>query len=298
MQLIGSGLPLLIFHIHRGILSFKTSEEPMEVDFAKAALGRTGFTVHRLGLSASYRPGQETIHQAIDAGVNYVFGFGIDTQMVSAMKDILATRRKEIILATGAYNYIWGHSNMRRTLEKRLRQFRTDYIDVFLFLGVMKPKEFPEDVRESMLRFREEGKVRAIGISTHDRKLAGRLAEEGDLDVLMIRYNAAHRGAEQDIFPHTSLHNPGIVAYTATRWTALLRRPRSWPKHDPLPTPGQAYRFVLSNPHVHCCLTAPKNKRELIENLASLDQGPLSEDETAFMKKFGDAVYNQRKWFM
>jgi predicted aldo/keto reductase-like oxidoreductase len=267
-------------------------------EFTHSVLGRTGMKVHRLGLSASYRPGKETIYAAIDAGVNYVFGFGIDTQMVSAMKDILGTRRKEIILSTGAYNYIWGHSDMRRTLEKRLRQFRTDYIDVFLFLGVMKPREFPEDVRESMIRFHEEGKVRAIGISTHDRKLAGRLAEEDDLDVLMIRYNAAHRGAEQDIFPHTSARNPGIVGYTATRWTALLRRPPGWPKDDPLPTPGQAYRFVLSNPHVHCCLTAPKNKRELVENLASLEQGPLSDDEMAFMKRFGDAVHTRRKWFM
>jgi hypothetical protein len=34
-----------------------------------------------------------------------------------------------------------------------------------------------------------EGKVRAIGISTHDRKFAGKLAAEGALDVFLIRYN-------------------------------------------------------------------------------------------------------------
>jgi aryl-alcohol dehydrogenase-like predicted oxidoreductase len=267
-------------------------------EFTHAILGRTGMNVCRLGFSATYRPGKKTIHAAIDAGVNFFFGFGIDTQMVSVMKDVLPARRRDIILATGAYNYIWGHSNMRRTLEKRLQQFHTDYIDLFLFLGVTKSREFPQEVREALHRFREEGKVRAIGISTHDRALAGKLASEGDLDVLMIRYNAAHRGAEQDIFPHTSAHNTGIVAYTATRWTALLRRPRGWPTSDPIPTAGQAYRFVLSNPGVHLCLTAPRNKRELEENLASLQQGPLTDEEAAYMRKFGDVVHAQKKWFM
>jgi aryl-alcohol dehydrogenase-like predicted oxidoreductase len=267
-------------------------------EFSHTVLGRTGMRVCRLGFSATYRPGKDTIQAAIDAGMNYFFGFGIDTQLVSAMKDVFPTRRKDMILSTGAYNYMWGHSNLRRTLEKRLRQFRTDYIDVFLFLGVTKSREFPEDVQADLLRFREEGKVRAIGISTHDRKLAGRLAAEGNLDVLMIRYNAAHRGAEQDIFPYTAVHNPGIVGYTATRWTALLRRPRSWPANEPIPTARQAYRFVLSNPGVHLCLTAPHNKRELMENLESLRQGPLTEEETLFMKRFGDVVYAQKKWFM
>ena len=36
-----------------------------------------------------------------------------------------------------------------------------------------------------------------------------------ELDVYMIRYNAAHRGAEHDIFPHLAAYNPGVVSYTA-----------------------------------------------------------------------------------
>ena len=52
----------------------------------------------------------------------------------------------------------------------------------------------------------------------------------------MIRYNAAHRGAEQDIFPHLAAHDPGVVSYTATRWSYLLRRPKGWPKDGRVPT--------------------------------------------------------------
>jgi len=261
-------------------------------------LGRTGQSVFRLGLSASYRPGEETVRLAFDSGVNYFFAYGFDTQMTRALGGILATHRDEVVLATGAYNFIFGHSNIRKTCEKRLRQYRTDHLDVLMFLGVMKEKEFPEALVEEMVRLRSEGKTRWIGISTHDRRFAGRLAAQGVLDVLMIRYNAAHRGAEQEIFPLCAAHDPGIVSYTATRWTGLLRRPRGWPKDAVVPTAGMAYRFVLAHPAVDVVLTAPRNREEFEQNLASVRLGPPTDDELESMRKFGDAVHNQHKWFM
>jgi aryl-alcohol dehydrogenase-like predicted oxidoreductase len=162
----------------------------------------------------------------------------------------------------------------------------------------MKEKEFPLRAREELYRLREEGKIRWVGMSCHDRKFAGKLAAENGLDVLMIRYNAAHRGAEQDIFPYLSQYNPGLISYTATRWTYLLRRPKTWPKGGSVPTPGQCYRFVLSNPNVHVCLTSPTNVKQFDENLLSLQQGPLPAEEIDFMKKFGDTVHHTKKWFM
>jgi aryl-alcohol dehydrogenase-like predicted oxidoreductase len=270
----------------------------MTRDFTLATLGSSGIPVCRMGLSATYRPGKAAIHEALDRGVNLFFMYGFDTQMVSALRDILRTRRQDIVVVTGAYNLLVGHPNLRRTLEKRLRKLGTDHIDVFLFLGVMKEKHLTDDVREEFVRFREEGKVRCIGMSCHDRKFAGRLATEGVLDTFMIRYNAAHRGAEEDTFPHLANHNPGILSYTATRWSYLIRRPRNWPAGERIPTPGMCYRFVLSNPNVDVCLTAPSNIKHLRENLAALEDGPLSEEDMQFMRKFGDVVHAQKKWFM
>jgi aryl-alcohol dehydrogenase-like predicted oxidoreductase len=270
----------------------------MSENFTHTVLGSTGMRVHRLGLSATYRPGKRTIHRAIDEGVNFFFGFGVDTQLTSVLRDVFKSNRDRYVLATGAYNLLLGYPNLRRTLEKRLRQFRTDYIDAFLFLGVTNPKHFPDRAREELYRFREEGKVRSIGMSCHDRKFIGRLAAEGALDVFMLRYNAAHRGAERDIFPNLNNHNPGVVAYTATRWTFLMRRPKGWPTDGRIPTAGMCYRFVLSHPNVHVCVTAPTNQKQLEENIAALHEGPLNEEDTQFMKKFGDTVYLSRKWFM
>jgi aryl-alcohol dehydrogenase-like predicted oxidoreductase len=254
--------------------------------------------VFPLGLSATYRPGRETVFKALDEGVNLFFLFGFDSHMTRVLRGLSKEHRKEIVIATGAYNLLWGHPNLRRTLEKRLRQLKTDTIDLFLFLGVTKPKHFSDHVREEMARFREEGKVRAIGISTHDRKFAGELCAGGALDVIMMRYNAAHRGAEEDIFPRLGSHDPGVVSYTATRWSYLLRRPKSWPRDGRIPTAGECYRFVLSNPNVDVCLTAPRNRKELNENLAAIRQGPLGEEDMGFMRKFGDAVHHTKKWFL
>ncbi len=131
--------------------------------------------------------------------------------------------------------------------------------------------------------------MRAIGVSIHDRERAGKLASDSPLDHLMIRYNAAHPGAERDIFPHLERRKPMIVAYTATSWRKLLARPRAW--EGPVMTAGDCYRFCLSSPHVDVTLTAPASAAELEENLAALAKGPLDADEAVWMRKFGHAVH-------
>jgi aryl-alcohol dehydrogenase-like predicted oxidoreductase len=270
----------------------------MDQDFAHTTLGNTGLQVHRLGLSTTYLPGKKTVYRALDAGMNYFFGFGIDTQMIHVMRDVLQHGRDKYVIATGAYNLVLGHPDLRRSLEKRLRQFRTDYIDVFMYLGVTRGKYLTDDILEELGRFKEEGKIRATGMSTHDRKFASKMCAEGKLDTVMIRYSAAHRGAEQDIFPYLEAHNQGVISFTATRWRYLLRRPKSYPKDGRIPTAGECYRFVLSNPHVHVCMTAPMSVKQLEQNLAAVEKGPLSDEHMEFMKKFGDIVHYKGHYFM
>ena len=112
----------------------------MTEEFTHAIFGGTGKKICRLGLSATYRPGKDVIYEALDEGINFFFCYGFDTQMTKTLRDIFKTNREKYLVATGAYNLLLGHPNLRRTLEKRLRQLGTDYIDTFLYLGVMKEK--------------------------------------------------------------------------------------------------------------------------------------------------------------
>ncbi len=270
----------------------------MSGDFLHTTLGLTGLAVHRVGLSATYRPGMDTVRRAVAEGLNYFFCFGLDTQMIKVLREEMKGRRDKFVVATGAYNLLFGHPNIERTLEKRLRQLGTDHIDVFMYLGVTRAKDFPPRLIEEFHKLKETGKVRFIGLSTHARKFAGELAAQGLADVLMVRYNAAHRGAEQDIFPFLQPHDPGVTSFTATRWRYLIRRPPAarWPKEAPVPTAGQCYRFVLSNPAVHVCLMSPSNVRQFEENLKEIrEKGPLSAEDMDFMRRFGDAVHHTKK---
>jgi hypothetical protein len=50
-----------------------------------------------------------------------------------------------------------------------------------------------------------------------------KLHEEGLNDVFHLRYNAAHRGAETEIFPYMKGENcSGLVSFAATHWRKLL----------------------------------------------------------------------------
>jgi aryl-alcohol dehydrogenase-like predicted oxidoreductase len=210
--------------------------------------------------------------------------------MVRVLRDTIGPRRDQYVLATGAYNWIVWHEPLRRTLERRLRQMRTDYIDIFNYFGVTRRKYFTPRVREELQAVRESGLVRAVGISTHDRKFAAELAREGVVDAVMVRYNAASRGAEAEIFGHWGDREPAVVGFTATRWRSLLRRPARAAPGSRIPTAGQCYRFVLSNAAVNVCLMAPGNLREFDENLEEIRRGRLDSEEMAFMREFGDRV--------
>jgi aryl-alcohol dehydrogenase-like predicted oxidoreductase len=54
---------------------------------------------------------------------------------------------------------------------------------------------------EALLKMKDKGMIRHVAISAHNRKLAARLAKELPLDAIMIRYNIAHRGADNEVFP-------------------------------------------------------------------------------------------------
>lgn len=257
-----------------------------------------GKRVCRLGLSATYRPGREAVHAALDAGVNLFFCFGFDNQMTSVLRQELPRRRDHLVVVTGAYHLLWTSLNLRRTLEKRLRQLNTDYIDAFLLLGIPRRRHFTSQMREELAELRNDPRVGGVGISTHDRSLAAEMARNGEADILMVRYSAAHADAEQEIFPFLELHHPNVLSYTATRWTQLLRRPRGWRQGDFIPSAAQCYRFALSNASVNACLTAPTNLEQFTANVRALADGPLTEDEMVRIRRFGQFVHDQQSWFM
>jgi aryl-alcohol dehydrogenase-like predicted oxidoreductase len=137
---------------------------------------------------------------------------------------------------------------------------------------------------------KQAGTVRYLGLTSHQRPLAAQWAQSGLLDLLMLRYNAAHRGAEQDVFPVTARLGLPLVAYTCLRWGALPRPTPDDPPGFTVPPPPAWYRFALHHPGVTVALTAPADRAELDENLHVLDAGPLSAAEYEALADHGGRV--------
>lgn len=267
----------------------------MNDDFLYRHVPAFGRRVFRLGLATNYGIGGEDLEWALEQGVNYLFWPSTARSMTPSLKSALKRDRKSIILASGPNLGYFG-GNVRRACERLLKKLETDYLDVFQLFWLGRTSALTRSTVDALISLKTSGLVRAVGVSIHDRKRAGELAEHSPLDMLMVRYNAAHPGAERDIFPRLEARHPAIVAYTATRWRGLLKRPKGW--SGPVMTPGDCYRFCLSNPSVDLVLTGPKNRRELEENLREVrDKGPLSEEETRWIRDFGQVVHQASSRF-
>ena len=267
----------------------------MNDDFLYRDVPSFGRRMFRLGLATNYGIEGEDVEWALEKGVNYIFWPPNARRVTASLKAALKRNRESFILASGPTIGYFGGS-IKRACDRLLKALETEYLDVFQLFWLGRASIWTSSTIDALISLRESGKVRAIGVSIHDRKRAGKLAGDSPLDMLMVRYNAAHTGAEQDIFPYIAKRKPAIIAYTATRWRGLLKRPKDW--SGPVMTASDCYRFCLSNPHVDIVLTGPKTRQQLQENLSELrDKGPLSEEENSWIRNYGQIVHKKSSRF-
>jgi aryl-alcohol dehydrogenase-like predicted oxidoreductase len=276
----------------------------MTETFSHTDLPHVGKRALRLGVAGNYGLQTADIHHAAERGVNYWLWTPRFGSVTPALREMVARDREAHVVATLGWGYTGGI--VRRGVEKALRLLGTDYLDIYQLGWLGRTSLLSRGIQETIGRLKDEGKIKAVGTSIHDRPRAGRLARDSTLDAFMLRYNAKHPGAEQDVFPHLEARNPIVIAYTATSWRQLLRPIRGldmppWPgpaQDGELPPPltaGLCYRFCLTSPHVHIALTGPKNRAQLDENLDALVAGPLSPDEEAWVREYGREVKARKK---
>lgn len=279
----------------------KDRKHPNLNPFFTTPAGAFGRPVCRLGL-ASY--GQTAITpddvlSAVDRGVNFLNWQGLAEGAAAAdaftraVAELGAERPSVVVCAQFAARTAADAAAELRSAPALLR---TEYIDVLTLYYVERAEEWDEIVAPGgalgyLQDARRDGTVRRIGVTSHQRKLAAKMAASGLLDLVMVRYNAAHRGAEADVFPVTQPRGVPVIAYTALRWGALLRPTPDDPPGFAVPRPPAWYRFVLQHPAVAVTLAAPQTRAELDEDLRVLDAtGPLREEEYAALAAHGERV--------
>ncbi len=260
------------------------------VDFIeRTMLGRTGLEVSRIGLASGYGVPTRGVMRAFEEhGVNYFYWDRRKPGMQDALRELARKKRDDIVVAVQSYDHTG--LMLRRSVEKALKQLEIERADI-LFLGWFN-KLPGRRVLDVTRRLKEEGKFRFLGVTGHNRAFHGEVARQADgpFDVHQVRYSAAHRGAESDIFRGLPDVRPGIVTYTATRWGKLLKATKMPPGERPL-TAAECYRFVLTHPAVDVCLAGPRTEQEMDEGLRALAEGPLSDEELQRVCAIGDHVH-------
>lgn len=270
--------------------------------FMRCAGEAFGKPVARLGLAwrggAGLSP--EDIFYAIERGISFLNWPGLAEKQETyrdAFSEVIASlgSLREEVVVCAQFGSRTG-AQARLELSALLEALGTDYIDVLTLYYVEEREEWerlraPGSALEVLKAARRDGVVRRIGVTSHQRPLAAEMAQSGEIDALMIRYNAAHRGAEGQLFPVTQRLNLPVICYTATRWGALLRPTTEDPPGREVPRAPDWYRFVLQERAVSVVLCAPQNRAQLEEDLTVLAAlGPLSAEEYRRLAEHGERV--------
>src|SRR5262245_8533794 len=256
-----------------------------------------GISASCLGLAAEPKQDPRCVHRAFAAGINYFFFYGPgNTSFIEDLATLVPRKREQIIIATGSGSRRVG--GLRAARRKMTALLGTELIDVF-FIEYVHPGDDPQvifgtnGVLDELRQWKERGWVRFVGATAHDRSLARQLAADARIDVLMHRFNMAHRKAAREVFPVAANARTPIVAFTATRWGTLLEPNADWP--GPTPTASDCYRYCLTQPTVKVVLTAPRSLAELEQNLDVLELPTMSPQDRDQWQQFGDVVYGSGK---
>ena len=259
-------------------------------------IGRTGLQSSRLGIGSTFNAPARVIEDAFARGINYLYwGTVRQPGFAEAMVNLAKHHRDELIFTIQSYSQ--DPASIEAEVEDALKTGGMENFD-FLLLGNRNDVPATAYV-EVFERLREKGKVRFLSLSSHNRPLLPTLladyeAGTSPYDLLMLRYNGVHRGAEKDVFPFVPErpNRPMICTYTATRWGHLLD-PGKMPPGETPPSARDCYRFSLSHAAVDMVLCGPANAAQMDEAIAALERGPLEADERQRIERIGAHLYRQ-----
>ncbi|MRR37614.1 aldo/keto reductase, partial [bacterium] len=217
------------------------TEQPIKIkgmDMRKARLGTNGPELSVIGFGAwaiggpwvyGWGPQDDTesiraIHRAIDCGITWIdtaaaYGFGHSERIVGKA---LRGRRGRVFVATKCGLVPDGKGDakrdsrpegIRKELEASLKNLETDSIDLYQIHW--HDANVPvEESWETMVKLRDEGKVRYIGLSNYDVPLLERCGAIAPVQSLQPPYSMLNRGVEESILPYCLTKGIGVIAYS------------------------------------------------------------------------------------
>lgn len=190
-------------------------------------LGRSGLKVTPIvmgcwgiGDEAMWGPQDEadtraTIAAALDHGIRFFdtaesYGKG---QSEIILGEALKERRSDVIIATKVRSANVSAAAIRESCEASLRRLQTDTIDLYQIHWPSRSVPVDETVT-ALLRLRDEGKIRAIGLSNHGPTDMDAMMALGPVASNQLPYNLLWRAVEDAVLPACVQRGLGVLTYS------------------------------------------------------------------------------------
>jgi len=201
------------------------------------ALGRTGIEVSRVCMGCWQAAGWAssdderfvaTIRHGLDQGLTFLdtavgYGRGHSEELVGKA---IEGRRDQVVVATKFSPPSSRPEGVRKALDEALVRLKTDYID--LFQQHWPPADIPlADTIGALERLKEEGKIRAIGVSNWMEPEWSEIGDPARVDCLQPNYSLLWRSVERSVLALCRKHHIGIITYSSICQGILAGRFRS-----------------------------------------------------------------------
>jgi aryl-alcohol dehydrogenase-like predicted oxidoreductase len=170
------------------------------------------------------------INHALERGINWidtaaVYGLGHSEEVVGrVLRGRSASDRPYVFTKCGL---VWDESDrmkepvrslaptsIRRECEASLRRLGVERIDLYQF---HRPDDFgvpPEESWRTIMQLREEGKVRAIGVSNFDVPMLRKIEPIHHVDSLQPPFSLIRRDVAASEIPWCNSHRTGVIVYS------------------------------------------------------------------------------------
>lgn len=223
----------------------------------------------------------EVVSAAIAAGSNFFDSSPMYGRAEAVLEQALGERREDVLVATK----VWSPTlrTGREQIEQALRYYR-GWVDLYQVHNLVEWKAYLPILR----RLREEGKVRAIGITHYaDSSFPEmmRIMETEQVDAVQIPYNAADRLAARDLLPLAQELGTGVVVMSPLGTGDLVRDSPPPAEIAPLEQygvrtwPQALLKWILSDPRTHVTIPATSRPERAAENAQAGNPPWLPEEE-------------------
>jgi aryl-alcohol dehydrogenase-like predicted oxidoreductase len=162
----------------------------------------------------------KAIQAALDAGITTfdtaeVYGNGHSERIVGKT---LADVRKQVVIATKVFSNHLKYTQVINACQQSLANLKTDYIDLYQIhwpSGSWGSKVIPiEETMQALNELKEQGKIRAIGVSNFSCAQLEETNLYGRIDSLQPPYSLFWRHVEKDAMPYCVKNNITQLAYS------------------------------------------------------------------------------------